>query len=1097
MTSLLTKLWVTTVFSGFVIYFYYFIFSFHNESFWGSYMFYLLLLCIWYWLYKFFYIQFSDEKYTFSPAILISLFFWHLFILCVFFFSLNNLPLWYSMVLLFNIILYSLLPIFLFFISHSFWERILSFIKEFKSENTIFQVIASTWVWFFAFITILTILSFFGQYTISLFLCVILFICVVSYKNIKTNFLNLFWIRWETDIHDLNWNSLFKLINPYLLSSEFLFIVISALISVNLINIVRPFPIWWDDLWVYMNYANLIGSSWKMQFFWQMSSWQVFTWIWYMLWSSTQAFFLNSYSWIISLLTIVFSTKYFLWISEEENTILGFQRKVKHFLNIPLLVWAIYIALPMVIFHLAKDMKLDQWLLFISVFSVFIIYYLLISKEKRTVKNILTYLFIAWVISGFAFSIKLTTLLLISAIIWVLWFSELGVIWFLWYVSIFFAVFTKFHLWDLLNVVYPKNDTFMINTISWFLWGLWIACLSIAIKKEWIDSFKKWVLYVLIFCLWIITALSPWLFWNISWSNNYNLGYIINWKTESYIPKYELIRGKEFVEKKLGESSMTTSGQTLNEDYGRYFWYDSWINNYLKIFWNISLQVNQKWEFTDISYIFFALMPSLLLFLPLKRKIYEYTLYACLIVSVLFFMILVPSSALTWFFSTINLPFGYLIIILPYVWMVWFTLYWIDLSKSKLLKVFSFNMITLSFYVFLWEISAFWIVWYGITMYFFFLLLMAISLNFISQYTWDEKEVENKAKALSTYIIFWIISIYFIFSSYPHLLINLQTAGYTEFKVGTVNEKESIFLSHTEYLDFLYELNIDSDKKWEFLDSLKSNFVNDLKNVSNSNELVNIVESTNNIKIFEKVLTSIIWSQEITDIQIKNYARKARNSLYKWLVYPEERFKSNNIIYRAGTFMKYFITDNHKRVFEDNLLDWFDQYIYDEDSTLTAERLKKLWVKQILLDLNAATIDNDPRKNLTKRYEHVLSFLSSDQVEYVSWDSICFSIALDSYKKSKKEATDLADFILLAWINYDSVLKDWKVASRNQKLANCFYKIKDLVTKNLVTNESPEWLKSIYSYVKNPDNNIKTDDDWMNVIGRSLNPWFKVLFKVK
>ncbi|USN58515.1 MAG: hypothetical protein H6767_09875 [Candidatus Peribacteria bacterium] len=49
--------------------------------------------------------------------------------------------------------------------------------------------------------------------------------------------------------------------SPRLLSSEFLFIIISFILSVNLINIVRPFPIGWDDLGAYMNIPHLLSSA--------------------------------------------------------------------------------------------------------------------------------------------------------------------------------------------------------------------------------------------------------------------------------------------------------------------------------------------------------------------------------------------------------------------------------------------------------------------------------------------------------------------------------------------------------------------------------------------------------------------------------------------------------------------------------------------------------------------------------------------------------------------------------------------------------------------------------------------------------------------
>jgi len=90
-------------------------------------------------------------------------------------------------------------------------------------------------------------------------------------------------------------------------------------------------------------------------------------------------------------------------------------KEKKLFFNIPLLATTIYISLPMVIFHLAKDMKLDQGLFLISIIVLFLVYYLFYFRESIK-KNDFIYFFIIGILLGFTFSIKVTSLLLISGI---------------------------------------------------------------------------------------------------------------------------------------------------------------------------------------------------------------------------------------------------------------------------------------------------------------------------------------------------------------------------------------------------------------------------------------------------------------------------------------------------------------------------------------------------------------------------------------------------------------------------------------------------------------------------------------------------------
>lgn len=48
---------------------------------------------------------------------------------------------------------------------------------------------------------------------------------------------------------------------------------------------------------------------------------------------------------------------------------------------------------------------------------------------------------------------------------------------------------------------------------------------------------------------------------------------------------------------------------------GRYFGYENGLNNYLRLAPNLTFQKNQPGEFTDITYVFLALVPVLFLFL--------------------------------------------------------------------------------------------------------------------------------------------------------------------------------------------------------------------------------------------------------------------------------------------------------------------------------------------------------------------------------------------------------------------------------------------------------------------------------------------------
>lgn len=77
--------------------------------------------------------------------------------------------------------------------------------------------------------------------------------------------------------------------------------------------------------------------------------------------------------------------------------------------------------------------------------------------------------------------------------------------------------------------------------------------------------------------------------------------------------------------------------------------------------------------------------------------------------------------------------------------------------------------------------------------------------------------------------------------------------------------------------------------------------------------------------------------------------------------------------------------------------------------------MKKLGLKYLLVDLNAATIDRDPRHDLTRRYEVLLDLMKSNKLKLIETDSLCLKMALE------EKASE--NFNILAGVNYRSYAK--------------------------------------------------------------------------
>ena len=275
------------------------------------------------------------------------------------------------------------------------------------------------------------------------------------------------------------------------------------------------------------------------------------------------------------------------------------------------------------------------------------------------------------------------------------------------------------------------------------------------------------------------------------------------------------------------------------------------------------------------------------------------------------------------FLSNLSLPLWYAVILWFFLLPLIYFLYALDSSK-KFIRLFQLNLIFATFYTFLWTISAFGIVWYGIVMYFSLLLMIAISAYYIVSYDKiiDLSSKEFLIKWLGGICFFWVLFTHFSQSVIPHTFTNLKWAGYAKYKLSQINKYEAPFLYHKEYLPMLFELNITPEKRKEFIDTrLVSDAVKEFVSRNNGGEdIAFIVWMLNQLKVSDKL-----------PVEVRKSANKSIYNIYKWISKPEDQYRNREGIYRIGTFLKYHILENNKRLLEDSLIFNFDDYIYNPD----------------------------------------------------------------------------------------------------------------------------------------------------------------------
>ena len=252
MLNYFSKVTILALFSTIIFILYYFIFSWHIESF-SVYLIFLPFFLLIFWFYKIseLFISKKSEKIVFSPAKIVLYFLLFLFCICFAYFSFSSLN--QSFLLFWKIIYFLIFPVFFFFIIASFWKKITNFLPKIEtfSENTRFLL--SLNLGFFSFVSALSIFSFFSFYNIFLVFWILLFFFILSYKEAFW-FIKIFFTK-KIILQKKEFLS-FKIV-----SSEIFYLIAFFMIATWFILIVRPFPIGWDDLWVYMNLPNLLANS--------------------------------------------------------------------------------------------------------------------------------------------------------------------------------------------------------------------------------------------------------------------------------------------------------------------------------------------------------------------------------------------------------------------------------------------------------------------------------------------------------------------------------------------------------------------------------------------------------------------------------------------------------------------------------------------------------------------------------------------------------------------------------------------------------------------------------------------------------------------
>lgn len=241
-----------------------------------------------------------------------------------------------------------------------------------------------------AFIIVLWILAVLHLYVAAVAWVLLLAIPALGYKQSQ------YWIRqffFGTWIFEAKWRSVLVLI---------LWVLLSYL-AFNYLNVVRPFPIGWDDLGSYLNRPRLLVSYGKFVHSMQSFQWEYLTSLGFLLFGYDSIFGATA-SLMVNWLQGVFAI---LAVYVFGRTFMGHGRGI--------LAALLYYTLPLVGHFSFADMKIDNAVFTMCALSIFCAFEgLFHHQEDRAQLN--KWMLLSGLFVGLAFSMKVTSIMVFMAI---------------------------------------------------------------------------------------------------------------------------------------------------------------------------------------------------------------------------------------------------------------------------------------------------------------------------------------------------------------------------------------------------------------------------------------------------------------------------------------------------------------------------------------------------------------------------------------------------------------------------------------------------------------------------------------------------------
>lgn len=384
---------------------------------------------------------------------------------------------------------------------------------------------------------------------------------------------------WKKVLNDLFWEPV-QLSFAYNQVSWFFVLILGLVLTMNIVDVMRPFPIGWDDLGVYMNFPRQIAGHGSLLAGYAGQAYMLITALGFTLaHSTTLAMFFSWLGGALAIYALYAFGKQF--ISSEAG----------------LLMAAIMYSLPMVMHQSFADMKTDMGLFFFIIIAFLCLF--LAMQEQANKARFWRLLVLSGIFLGTALAIKITTAIALFPLLAVLAWRFSGI----WSGIAAFALLNSVYFYKFVTAP-DISPTLKLNIASASLViGLLALVWGIFSREKVVYFFRS----ILVLVGAIAITFSPWLLKNVLETNSLSLANMM-WGGAAPSPTINW--------QAINVDSQACFYTATSEELGRYISQDTGFARYASLPWDMTMNVNQGGFYVDISFLLLAFSAVGIMFFP-------------------------------------------------------------------------------------------------------------------------------------------------------------------------------------------------------------------------------------------------------------------------------------------------------------------------------------------------------------------------------------------------------------------------------------------------------------------------------------------------